>query len=83
MKPLHIPVRMCVVCRSKLPRSELIRLVKDRHDTLVEDTGQKAQGRGMYLCRNQACIDKFLNNKRFRKKFKLESSSTLLSGQVE
>lgn len=43
-----IPMRMCVVTREKLPKNELIRIVKTENGVIVDETG-KVNGHGCYL----------------------------------
>ena len=49
MKIRKIPMRMCVVTREKLPKSELIRVVKTPEGKVIIDESGKANGRGAYL----------------------------------
>ncbi len=43
-----IPMRTCVVTREKLPKKELIRVVRTTDGVIVDSTG-KVNGRGAYL----------------------------------
>lgn len=52
------PVRMCIACRCGKPKQELIRIVRAKEGTLFLDKTGKAQGRGAYVCADQACIEK-------------------------
>ena len=54
------PVRMCVVCRQRLPKRELMRYVRTEDGALAYDAEQTSQGRGWYGCRQEACQKKFL-----------------------
>ena len=45
MKVRKIPMRMCVVTREKLPKSELIRVVKTPTGEVIIDESGKANGR--------------------------------------
>lgn len=44
-----IPMRTCVVTHEKLPKQELVRVVKTPEDKVIVDTTLKANGRGAYL----------------------------------
>lgn len=49
----YVPQRMCVSCRSVLPKEQLIRVAKMKDGTVkVADKG----GRGVYVCNKQDCI---------------------------
>ena len=41
-----IPMRMCVVTREKLPKKELIRVVKSENRVIVDESG-KVNGHGV------------------------------------
>lgn len=43
-----IPMRSCVVTKEKLPKNELIRVVKTDDGIIVDQTG-KVNGHGVYL----------------------------------
>ena len=49
MKIRKIPMRTCVITKEKLPKKELIRVVRTpEHDVIIDESG-KANGRGAYL----------------------------------
>ena len=48
MKTRKIPMRMCVVTKEKLPKQELIRVVKNEDKIIVDPSG-KVNGHGVYL----------------------------------
>ncbi len=50
-----IPMRMCVVTREKLPKKELIRVVKSDDGVIVDESG-KVNGHGVYLKRDKDVI---------------------------
>lgn len=43
-----IPMRMCVVTRERLPKNELIRVVKSEAGVIVDESG-RVNGHGVYL----------------------------------
>ena len=49
MKVKKIPMRSCVVTREKVPKQELIRVVRTPENEVVVDLTGKANGRGAYL----------------------------------
>ena len=49
MKMRKIPMRTCVITKEKLPKSELIRVVRTPLGEVVVDATGKANGRGAYL----------------------------------
>lgn len=52
----HIPVRMCVGCRKRRKKAEMLRFTrKVGEGSLVLDKKKQA-GRGFYLCFNESCV---------------------------
>ncbi len=52
-----IPERTCVVTREKLPKKELIRVVRTPMKTVIIDETGKANGRGAYLKKSKEVIE--------------------------
>ena len=50
-----LPVRTCVGCRTARPKRELVRLVRQASGEVVVDPSGKLNGRGAYLCPDEAC----------------------------
>lgn len=66
------PVRMCVVCRRRFAKSQLLRHVPasdgaSAGNGLVADETQTGSGRGWYLCDDPVCRERFAHMK-FRRK---------------
>lgn len=53
-----IPLRSCVVTKEKLPKKELIRIVRTPEGTVIIDLNGKANGRGAYLKKSLAVLEK-------------------------
>jgi len=49
MKLKKIPMRTCVITKEKLPKQELIRIVRTPEGSIIIDEKGKANGRGAYL----------------------------------
>ena len=62
-KSAKVPLRTCLVCRRKLEKKSLCRLVNSG-DELVYDFRFRSPGRGYYICRNAECLHRFLNGRR-------------------
>ncbi len=58
-----IPMRSCIVTREKLPKNELIRVVRDNSGIVFLDKTFKANGRGAYLKKDIDVINKCEKNK--------------------
>lgn len=51
-----VPMRSCVVTKEKLPKNELVRVVKTDEGVIVDLTG-KVNGHGVYLKKDEAVIN--------------------------
>lgn len=56
IKSRKTPMRRCVGCMESKPKSELVRIVYTPEGDLIRDVKGKANGRGVYLCKNPACL---------------------------
>ena len=63
MKSKKIPLRTCVVTREKLPKQELIRVVKDNENNVFIDLTGKSNGRGAYIKRDINVLDTAIKTK--------------------
>lgn len=67
----HIPMRMCIACRTMYPKSSLIRIVCENGTGEIKlDTDKKLFGRGAYICRNSDCVKLAEKKKRIERHFK-------------
>ncbi len=51
-------MRMCISCRAAKPQNEMIRIVRTPSGEAMVDAVGRMDGRGAYLCKNKACIEK-------------------------
>lgn len=72
MKVKKIPMRSCCVTREKLPKQELIRVVRTPEGSIVVDTTGKANGRGAYLKKDLAVFEKAEKTKALNKHLEVE-----------
>jgi len=63
LKTKKIPMRSCVVTKEKLPKQELIRVVRTPEGEVVVDTTGKANGRGAYLKKDIEVFEKAQKSK--------------------
>lgn len=66
----HVPQRSCIVCRQSKDKSELVRIVQSADGTLSVDATGKAQGRGAYVCKSDACIADLTKKRALSRAFK-------------
>lgn len=72
MKTRKIPMRTCVVTREKLPKGELIRVVRTPEGEVIIDETGKANGRGAYLKKDKEIFLKAKKNKILNKQLEVE-----------
>lgn len=54
----HTPLRTCIVTREKLPKEQLLRVVKTKDETITFDPTGKMNGRGAYIKKDIDVIKK-------------------------
>ena len=63
MKEKKIPLRTCVVTNEKLPKKELLRIVRTPEGTIMPDLSGKLNGRGAYIKASLEVLEKAKKNK--------------------
>lgn len=61
--------RMCCVCRTKKPMTELIRIARIDGKFHVDKIGNM-NGRGAHLCNTPVCIEKCIKTRQLNRSFK-------------
>lgn len=74
MKTKKIPQRKCIACQEKSDKKALIRIVKNKENEIFFDPTSKANGRGAYICKEMACLEKAIKSKALNRAFKTEIS---------
>ena len=67
-----IPMRSCVITGEKLPKKELIRVVRTPEGSVIVDETGKANGRGAYLKKDIETFTKAKKSKILDKKLEVE-----------
>jgi predicted RNA-binding protein YlxR (DUF448 family) len=65
----RLPLRTCVGCQNQIPKRQLIRIVRTPEEIWQYDPTGKANGRGLYICRDINCLTRALHNKTLYKKY--------------
>lgn len=63
MKVKKIPMRTCTVSHEKLPKKELVRIVRTPEGEVKIDLTGKLNGRGAYLKKDKETVEKAKNTK--------------------
>ncbi|SMB95554.1 hypothetical protein SAMN00808754_1274 [Thermanaeromonas toyohensis ToBE] len=78
-RPKKIPLRMCVGCRARKDKRELVRVVRTpEHMVLIDPTGKKA-GRGAYLCPKLECLQKAAKSRALERALGVQISPEILA----
>ncbi|NLW06895.1 MAG: YlxR family protein [Clostridia bacterium] len=77
-KPRKIPQRMCVGCRSRNDKRNLIRVVRTpAHEVIVDPTGKRA-GRGAYICPRLECLRKAVKSRALERALNVTITADIL-----
>ena len=74
MKQKKIPMRSCVVTGEKLPKRELLRIVRTTDGTVVCDLSGKINGRGAYIKKDVDVLEKAKKTKALEKALEVKIS---------
>lgn len=72
-----IPMRTCVVTKEKLPKRELIRIVRNKDGEVSVDTSGKLNGKGVYLKLEASVIEKAKSSKILNKYLSVDVSDSI------
>ena len=72
-----IPMRTCVITGEKLPKKELIRIVRTPEGSVIVDETGKANGRGAYIKLSLETIEKAEKSKILNKKLEVEVPTSI------
>lgn len=73
----QMPQRTCVGCMQKKDKNNLIRIVKNKQNEISIDKTGKKEGRGIYICNSQECLEKAIKTKRMEKSFEIKISEEI------
>lgn len=63
---------MCIVCRGRSDKKELVRVVKNKDGEVFLDKTKKANGRGAYVCKSKECFEKLRKTRALNRAFKCD-----------
>lgn len=68
MKTKKIPLRTCIITKEKLPKKELLRIVRTPDNEVKIDETGKLNGRGAYIKKDITILDKIRKSNILQKK---------------
>jgi predicted RNA-binding protein YlxR (DUF448 family) len=69
MAAKKMPMRMCVGCRVMRPKKEMLRVVRSTEGQVSIDPTGKAAGRGAYICKDIACLERAIKTRGLERAF--------------
>ncbi|HBR31286.1 MAG: YlxR family protein [Eubacteriales bacterium] len=63
------PTRKCVGCGEMKEKTTLLRIVRDKDDSIFIDPTGKKSGRGAYICKNFKCLEAAKKGHRIERAF--------------
>ena len=52
----HVPIRMCIGCRKKRKKDEMLRFIRGIDGVVFMNKKKRINGRGFYLCPDLICF---------------------------
>ena len=74
MKVKKIPMRSCVVTKEKVPKAELLRIVRTPDGIVIPDESGKLNGKGAYIKKDVSVLEKAKKSKILEKVLDVEIS---------
>ena len=78
-----IPMRTCVITREKLPKKDLLRVVKDKDGNISVDITGKANGRGVYIKKDMEVLNTLKNKKSLQRLFEVDNINEEIYSEIE
>lgn len=69
MAERKIPLRKCIGCSEMKDKRTLVRIVRSKEGEISVDLTGKKPGRGAYICKDIACLEKAQKAKRLERAF--------------
>ena len=77
MKNKKIPMRSCVVTKEKLPKVELLRIVRTPEGNVMADVTGKLNGKGAYIKKDITVLEKAIKSKILERVLETEISDDI------
>lgn len=78
-----IPMRSCLITKEKIPKKDLIRIVRTPEGNVIIDEVGKANGRGAYLKKDIEVINKAKSNKVLERVLEVKVSDNIYDELIE
>ena len=78
-----IPMRTCVITREKLPKKDLLRVVKDKEGNISVDITGKMNGHGVYIKKDMEVLNTLKKKKSLQRLFEVENINEEIYSEIE
>ena len=78
-----IPMRSCVITKERLPKMELIRIVRTPEQVVIIDINGKANGRGAYVKKDIDVIKKAQKSKALDRHLEIDVPDTIYNDLIK
>ena len=76
-------MRMCVGCRERKEKRQLLRIVKNAEGQISFDRVGKAPGRGAYICRSAECLEKAVRQRQLERALETRIDESVFAQLME
>ncbi len=70
-----ISLRLCVGCGEMKDKKDMLRIVKTQEGAILPDFTGRMNGRGAYVCKSRACLEKARKKRGLERSFKMSISA--------
>lgn len=78
-----IPMRTCVITREKLPKKDLLRVVKDKEGNISVDITGKMNGHGVYIKKDMEVLNTLKKKKSLQRLFEVDNINEEIYSEIE
>ena len=72
---MYKPQRMCVSCKTRRQKDDLIRLSLSNNQVVIDDSKINSS-RAIYVCKDEKCISNLKKNKAISRYFKVDADDS-------
>ena len=78
-----IPMRTCVITKEKLPKKDLLRVVKDKEGNISVDITGKMNGHGVYIKKDMEVLNTLKKKNSLKRLFEVENINEEIYSEIE
>ncbi len=78
-----VPLRTCIITREKLPKNDLIRIVKNKDGKVQLDLDFKLNGRGAYIKKDKKVLTKAIEKNQIQRALKIKTIPESILAEIK